>query len=197
MFTLPPLPYNFNALEPFISARIMELHYTKHHQTYLDKFNTAIKDTEWESKSVEEILRDLDKIPENIRTVVRNNAGGYHNHILFWENLSPKKQAPSENMKIQLAQNFGTFEQFQKDFNEAATTVFGSGWAWLVKNIEGKLQIIKTPNQDSPLTLHLSPVLGLDVWEHAYYLQYENRRPEYIEAFWNIVNWEGVEKRLV
>lgn len=167
MFTLPPLPYNFNALEPFISARIMELHYTKHHQTYLDKFNTAIKDTEWESKSVEEILRDLDKIPENIRTVVRNNAGGYHNHILFWENLSPKKQAPSENMKIQLAQNFGTFEQFQKDFNEAATTVFGSGWAWLVKNIEGKLQIIKTPNQDSPLTLHLSPVLGLDVWEHA------------------------------
>ncbi len=196
MFTLPALPYDFNALEPSINAHIMELHYTKHHQTYATKLNEAIAGTEWEQKTIEEILKNLDSIPENIRTAVRNHGGGYHNHNLFWENLTPTFQNPSENLQKIISENFESFDNFKTQFNQAATTVFGSGWAWLVQDASGKLQITKTPNQDSPLTTHHLPILGLDVWEHAYYLQYENRRPEYIDAFWNIVNWEVVEKRI-
>lgn len=196
MFTLPALPYDFNALEPSINAHIMELHYTKHHQTYLNKLNEAISGTEWEQKTIEDILKNLDSVPENIRTAVRNHGGGYHNHNLFWENLTPTFQNPSENLQTIISENFESFDNFKTQFNQAATTVFGSGWAWLVQDASGKLQITKTPNQDSPITTHHLPILGLDVWEHAYYLQYENRRPEYIDAFWNIVNWEVVEKRM-
>lgn len=193
MFELPKLNYEFNALEPFIDEKTMQIHYTKHHQAYIDKANAALAETEWENKDVKEILQNLDKLPADKQVAIRNNAGGHYNHTLFWEIL--KKES---NFEGEIAENineeFGGLEEFKKQFSEAAMTQFGSGWAWLVVNSEKKLEIVKTPNQDSPISQGKIPILGIDVWEHAYYLNYQNRRPEYIEAFFNVINWEQVNK---
>lgn len=193
--TLPQLPYEFSALEPHIDAQTMELHYSKHHQTYVTKLNEALeKHPELADKPLEDLLRNLDQVPEDIRTAVRNHGGGHHNHSLFWTVMGPNSGGDG-SLAEALKQNFGDVETFTKKFTEAATGHFGSGWAWLVK--EGSaLKIITTPNQDSPLMQGLTPLLGLDVWEHAYYLKYQNRRPDYITAWWNVVNWGEIERRL-
>jgi len=189
---LPSLPYEFNALEPYIDAKTMEIHHGKHHAGYITKLNTALeKHPELKEKSVEELLTDTDSIPEDIKTAVINNGGGHANHSLFWEILSPKKQKCSGKILKEIEKEFGSFEEFKKKFSEAATARFGSGWAWLVLK-DNKLEIISTANQDSPLMDNKKPLLGLDVWEHAYYLKYQNKRPDYIEAFWNIINWKKV-----
>lgn len=196
MFTLPKLPYAYNALEPHIDAKTMEIHHTKHHQAYIDKANAALeKYPELQEKSAEELLSDLDALPEDIRTVIRNQAGGHANHSLFWTILSPEGGGePSGEIQEKITEAFGDFGKFKEQFTAAATGQFGSGWAWVVVN-NGKLEIVATPNQDSPLSQSKTPILGLDVWEHAYYLTYQNKRPDYITAFWNIVNWTEVEKR--
>jgi Fe-Mn family superoxide dismutase len=196
MFTLPKLGYSFDALEPHIDAKTMEIHHDKHHATYVDKLNAAVKGTDLEDKSMEEILSEIDSVPENIRTAVKNNGGGHHNHTLFWESMKPGgAKAPSADFAGKLNDAFGDFEQFKAKFTEAGIGRFGSGWAWLVGN-NGNLEIYSTANQDSPLMEGKAPVLGLDVWEHAYYLNYQNKRPDYIEAWWNVVNWSVVENRL-
>ena len=194
-YTLPALPYDYTALEPHIDAQTMELHHTKHHQTYVTKLNEALeKHPELAEKSLEDLLRGIDQVPEDIRGAVRNHGGGHHNHSLFWTVMGPNSGGDGSLGKA-LSAAFGDVETFQKKFNEAAAGIFGSGWAWLVK--EGSdLKIITTPNQDSPLMQGLTPLLGLDVWEHAYYLKNQNRRPEYIEAWWNVVNWGEIERRL-
>jgi Fe-Mn family superoxide dismutase len=195
-FTLPKLPYEFYALEPHIDAKTMEIHYTKHHQAYTDKLNAALeKYPELAGKSIEELLTGLDAIPEDIKIAVRNNGGGFYNHNLFWENLTGNFAEPSEEFLKSLTDSFGSFEDFKTKFADAAATRFGSGWAWLVKDSDGKLEIMSTANQDSPISENKKVLLGLDVWEHAYYLNYQNRRPEYISAFWNVVNWGELEKR--
>jgi Fe-Mn family superoxide dismutase len=195
-YTLPKLAFAYAALEPHIDAQTMEIHYTKHHQTYVTKLNEALaKHPELDSKSLEELLGNLDSVPEDIRPAVRNHGGGHHNHSLFWSSLTPKTTAPSANLKTAIEKMFGDWPTFQTKFTDAAAGVFGSGWAWLVKEGTG-LKIVSTPNQDSPLSQGLVPLLGLDVWEHAYYLKYQNRRPEYITAWWNIINWAEVERRL-
>ncbi len=202
-FTLPALPYEYNALEPYIDAKTMEIHYTKHHQAYTDKLNAALeKYPEFAMKSIEEILKNINALPEDIRTAVRNNGGGYYNHTLFWENMVPQKTEASTELAFAIADAFGSMDEFTKKFTDAATTRFGSGWAWLVSpepsrrvDERAKLEIITTANQDSPISEGKKVLLGLDVWEHAYYLNYQNRRPEYIEAFWKIVNWEVVSRR--
>ncbi|PKL36363.1 superoxide dismutase [Candidatus Peregrinibacteria bacterium HGW-Peregrinibacteria-1] len=192
---LPQLPYSYDALEPHIDARTMEIHHTKHHQGYIDKLNAALENTpELQSKSLEELLKNLQTIPENIRTAVRNNGGGHHNHSLFWKILSPTPTTPSPELKTEIETTFGSFEKFQEEFNAAAATRFGSGWAWLSLDSNRKLVITSTANQDTPLSENLTPILGLDVWEHAYYLNYQNRRPDYISAFWNILNWTQIEQ---
>ena len=195
-FELPQLPYAYDALEPHIDKETMNIHHTKHHNAYVTNLNNAIQgNAELESKSVEEIVSNLDAVPEAIRTAVRNNGGGHANHSLFWQVLSPNGGgAPSGELADAITKKFGSFESFKEEFNKAATTRFGSGWAWLVVN-NGELEITSTPNQDSPLSDGKTPVLGLDVWEHAYYLKYQNRRPEYITSFWNVVNWDEVTKR--
>jgi superoxide dismutase, Fe-Mn family len=195
-FELPQLPYAYDALEPHIDKETMNIHHTKHHNAYVTNLNNAIQgNAELESKSVEEIVANLDTVPEAIRTAVRNNGGGHANHSLFWQVLSPNGGgAPSGELADAITKKFGSFESFKEEFNKAATTRFGSGWAWLVVN-NGELEITSTPNQDSPLSDGKTPVLGLDVWEHAYYLKYQNRRPEYITSFWNVVNWDEVTKR--
>jgi superoxide dismutase, Fe-Mn family len=195
-FELPQLPYAYDALEPHIDKETMNIHHTKHHNAYVTNLNNAIQgNAELESKSVEEIVANLDAVPEAIRTAVRNNGGGHANHSLFWQVLSPNGGgAPSGELADAITKKFGSFESFKEEFNKAATTRFGSGWAWLVVN-NGELEITSTPNQDSPLSDGKTPVLGLDVWEHAYYLKYQNRRPEYITSFWNVVNWDEVTKR--
>jgi superoxide dismutase, Fe-Mn family len=195
-FELPQLPYAYDALEPHIDKETMNIHHTKHHNAYVTNLNNAIQgNAELESKSVEEIVANLDAVPEAIRTAVRNNGGGHANHSLFWQVLSPNGGgAPSGEIADAITKKFGSFESFKEEFNKAATTRFGSGWAWLVVN-NGELEITSTPNQDSPLSDGKTPVLGLDVWEHAYYLKYQNRRPEYITSFWNVVNWDEVTKR--
>ncbi|WP_458412481.1 superoxide dismutase [Schinkia sp. CFF1] len=195
-FELPQLPYAYDALEPHIDARTMEIHHTKHHNTYVTNLNNALEgNEELQSKSVEEIVANLDAVPEAIRTAVRNNGGGHANHTLFWTVMSPNGGgAPTGELADAIAQKFGSFEKFQEEFNKAAATRFGSGWAWLVVN-NGQLEVTSTPNQDTPLSEGKTPILGLDVWEHAYYLNYQNRRPDYIGAFWNVVNWEEVTKR--
>jgi superoxide dismutase, Fe-Mn family len=194
-YTLPALPYAHNALEPHIDARTMEIHHGKHHQAYITNVNKAIEGTEFEALSVEELVTKLASVPEKIRTAVRNNGGGHANHALFWTVLSPNGGgAPTGDLAAAIDAAFGSFEKFKELFAAAAATRFGSGWAWLVvKN--GKLEVTSTANQDSPLTDGATPVLGLDVWEHAYYLNYQNRRPDYVSAFWNVVNWEEVTRR--
>lgn len=199
MYTLAPLPYAYDALEPHFDAATMELHYSKHHQTYLDKLNDAIKDQpDLQALPAEQLLRELNTtVPVELRAKVKNFGGGYVNHTFFWEILAPQAGGePTGELATAISTTFGSFTTFKEQFTAAATTVFGSGWAWLVQDSAGKLQIITTPNQDSPLSQGLTPVLGLDVWEHAYYLKYQNRRPEFIAAFWQVVNWAAVAKNL-
>ena len=189
--SLPNIEYDYDALEPFIDAKTMEIHHTKHHQTYVDKLNAALKgNQELSELSVTELLTDLSKVPEQIRTAVRNHGGGHANHTFFWPLL--KKDVPLGGpVKQAIEKQFGSFTEFKDQFSEAAALLFGSGWAWLIQEKEG-LSIITTPNQDSPLSQGKKPILGLDVWEHAYYLKYQNRRPDYINAFFEVINWERV-----
>src|SRR5690606_19554734 len=190
---LPALPYAFNALEPFIDEQTMQIHHGKHHQTYVNNLNAALeKHTELQAKSVEELIADIDALPEDIRTAVRNNGGGHANHSLFWQVMGPNKGgAPSGAVAEAINAKFGSFEAFQEAFAKAAAGRFGSGWAWLIKSGNG-VDVTSTPNQDSPLMEGKTPLLGLDVWEHAYYLKYQNRRPDYIKAWWNVVDWDAV-----
>jgi Fe-Mn family superoxide dismutase len=193
-YQLPKLPYSYDALEPHIDARTMEIHHTKHHQTYINNVNAALeKYPALAEKSVEDLLRDLNAVPEDIRTAVRNNGGGHANHSLFWTIMGPKAGGePSGELANAIKSAFGGFEGFKDQFSKAAAGRFGSGWAWLSVDKSGKLVLTSTPNQDSPLSEGLTPILGLDVWEHAYYLHYQNRRPDYIAAWWNVVNWKQV-----
>ncbi|MFJ5671082.1 superoxide dismutase SodA [Bacillus safensis] len=194
-FKLPELPYAYDALEPHIDKETMTIHHTKHHNTYVTNLNKAIEGVSaLEDQSIEELVANLNSVPENIRTAVRNNGGGHANHSLFWTLLSPNGGgAPTGELADAIEKELGGFEKFKSDFAAAAAGRFGSGWAWLVVN-NGKLEITSTPNQDSPLTEGKTPILGLDVWEHAYYLNYQNRRPDYISAFWNVVNWDEVAR---
>lgn len=197
-FTLPDLPYAYNALEPNIDARTMEIHHTKHHNGYVTNLNNAVNGTEWEGKSLKELLSMVSKLPG----AIRNNGGGHYNHSLFWEIMTPNGGGePSDRMNISKAidREFGSFEKFKESFSNAAKTVFGSGWAWLCVDKNDKLFVCATPNQDNPLmdvnTFEGTPILGLDVWEHAYYLNYQNRRPDYVESFFNTINWDAVTKK--
>jgi Fe-Mn family superoxide dismutase len=192
---LAPLPYAVDALEPYIDAKTMEIHHDKHHAAYMNNLNKAIEGSEWENTPVEQLLANLDRVHENIRTTVRNNGGGYVNHNLFWQVMGPNAGgSPTGDLAAALERTFGSFAAFQEKFSTAAATRFGSGWAWLVQKQDGSLDVYSTPNQDSPLMTGDKPLLGLDVWEHAYYLKYQNRRPEYIANFWNVVNWNAVAK---
>ncbi|MDQ0156372.1 superoxide dismutase SodA [Robertmurraya andreesenii] len=195
-FELPQLPYAYDALEPHIDKETMNIHHTKHHNTYVTNLNAALEgNEELLSKSVEEVISNLDAVPEAARTAVRNNGGGHANHSLFWTILSPNGGGePTGDLAAAINSKFGSFDSFKAEFTKAATTRFGSGWAWLAVN-NGELEVTSTPNQDSPLMEGKTPLLGLDVWEHAYYLNYQNRRPDYINAFWNVVNWDEVAKR--
>lgn len=194
-YKLPELPYAYDALAPHIDKETMEIHHTKHHNTYVTNVNNALEGhADLAAKSVEELISDLNAVPEDIRTAVRNNGGGHANHSLFWTLLSPNGGgAPKGSIGEAIDKKFGSFDKFKEEFANAAKTRFGSGWAWLVLD-NGELAITSTPNQDSPLMDGKTPLLGLDVWEHAYYLNYQNRRPDYISAFWNVVNWDEVEK---
>ncbi len=196
-YTLPPLPYDFAALEPTIDAKTMEIHHDKHHQAYITNLNNALKDhPDQQGKTIEALISNLDAVPEAIRTAVRNNGGGHANHSLFWQVIAPKAGGePTGKVGAAITAELGGFAPFKEAFGKAATTRFGSGWAWLVVGKDGKLAVTSTPNQDSPIMEGTTPILGLDVWEHAYYLHYQNRRPDYIAAFWNIVNWPEVERR--
>ncbi len=194
-FTLPALPYACDALEPHIDARTMEIHHGKHHQGYVTKVNAAIEGTELAGKTIEELVANLDSVPENIRTAVRNNGGGHANHSLFWTVMGPSAGGtPSGALAQAIDTAFGNFDSFQQQFNNAAATRFGSGWAWLSVD-GGKLIVESSANQDSPLSAGRTPILGIDVWEHAYYLKYQNRRPDYVAAFWNVINWDEVARR--
>ncbi|MGX9707442.1 superoxide dismutase [Laceyella tengchongensis] len=194
-FELPALPYAFDALEPHIDAQTMEIHHDRHHATYVNNLNAALEGVEVSATSVEALISDLNALPENVRTAVRNNGGGHANHSLFWEILSPNGGGePTGEVAQVIADTFGSFDNFKKQFADAAAKRFGSGWAWLVVK-DGKLAVTSTPNQDSPLMEGATPILGLDVWEHAYYLKYQNKRPAYIDAFWNVVNWDEVNRR--
>lgn len=196
-FTLPALPYAYNALEPHIDARTMEIHHTKHHQAYINNANKALEShPALQAKSVEALVSDLGAVPEEIRTVIRNNAGGHYNHSLFWTVIGPNAGGePTGAVADAINAAFGSFATFKEKFSAAATSRFGSGWAWLAVD-KGKLVVESSPNQDSPLMEGRTPILGLDVWEHAYYLNYQNRRPDYIAAFWNVINWSEVARRL-
>jgi Fe-Mn family superoxide dismutase len=197
-FTLPPLPYPFDALEPHIDKMTMEIHHGKHHNAYVTNLNKALESApDLANASLEELLaNNCAKVPEAIRTAVRNNGGGHHNHTLFWQIMGPQAGGPPVGQLAQaINSTFGGFESFKEKFTAAAIGRFGSGWAWLVKDAAGRLDIYSTPNQDSPVMEGKFPVLGLDVWEHAYYLKYQNRRPDYVAAWWNVVNWNEVEKR--
>ena len=195
-YELPQLPYAYDALEPHIDARTMEIHHSKHHNTYITNVNGALEGhADLAGKSVEDLISNLDAVPEDIRTAVRNNGGGHANHSLFWTVLGPNGGAPSGDLAAAIDSDLGGMDSFKDDFAKAGATRFGSGWAWLVVK-DGKLAVLSTPNQDSPLMDGSgTPILGLDVWEHAYYLNYQNRRPDYIAAFWNVVNWEEVARR--
>ena len=195
-FVLPKLPYAYDALEPHIDAQTMEIHYTKHHQAYVNNLNAALETCpEFEPTSVDSLLIDLFAVPEDIRTVVRNNAGGHFNHSLFW-NIMKKNGGgePKGLVATEINKMFGSFVEFQAIFNAQAKTVFGSGWAWLSVDKDGKLIVTALPNQDSPLSYNATPIMGLDVWEHAYYLKYQNKRPDYISAWWNVIDWDRVEE---
>jgi len=195
-YELPPLPYSFDALEPHIDARTMEIHHDRHHNAYVTNVNNAIQGTDLESKSIEDLVSNLSAAPENVRTAVRNNGGGHYNHTLFWKVMAPDAGGePGGALAEAIGSAFGDFGGFKETFTKAAATRFGSGWAWLVVS-SGKLSVTSTPNQDNPLMDGSgTPILGLDVWEHAYYLKYQNKRPDYIAAWWNVVNWKEVEAR--
>jgi Fe-Mn family superoxide dismutase len=194
--TLPALPYDFGALEPHIDAQTMQIHHDKHHQAYVNNLNAALdKHPEWHNKSLEELLRGINSVPEDIRTAVRNNGGGHANHSFFWKIMGPNAGGePNGKLADDIKSTFGGFDQFKEKFADAGVKRFGSGWAWLIKNKSGKLEIISTPNQDSPLMDGNTPIVGVDVWEHAYYLKYQNRRADYLKAWWNVVNWDAVAK---
>jgi Fe-Mn family superoxide dismutase len=195
-YELPPLPYPVDALEPHIDAKTMEIHHDKHHQAYITNANNALKDyPQLAAKPVEELIADLSAVPEAIRTVVRNNAGGHANHSFFWLILGPNAGgSPKGKLADAITSTFGSFDQFKEKVQAAGAGRFGSGWAWLVINKAGSLEITSTPNQDSPIMDGLKPLLGIDVWEHAYYLKYQNRRPDYLKAVWNVINWDAVSK---
>jgi Fe-Mn family superoxide dismutase len=195
-YTVPALPYDYNALEPHIDEQTMRLHHDKHHQAYVDNANKALEGTEWADRPVEDVLKNLDKIAEDKRMAVRNNAGGHANHTLFWEIMSPNGGGePGGELGSAISSAFGSFDAFKEQLSQAGMTRFGSGWGWLVWNGSG-LEVTSTPNQDSPISDGKTPILGVDVWEHAYYLNYQNRRADYIAAWWNVVNWPEVERRL-
>lgn len=197
VFKLPPLTYAYDALEPHIDATTMKFHHDKHHAAYVKNLNAAVaKYPQLKTKTVEELLLSLNTLPKDIQTTVRNNGGGHLNHSMYWEIMGPKGGgAPTGAIATAINTNFGSFDRFKTQFNEAGTKVFGSGWAWLARSTDGKLQIISTPNQDNPITQGLYPIMGNDVWEHAYYLKYQNRRPEYLSAWWNVINWHEVNNR--
>jgi Fe-Mn family superoxide dismutase len=195
-YTVPPLPYAFDALEPHVDARTMEIHHDKHHQAYVDKLNDALAGTELDGTPISDILIDLSQVPEDKRTAVRNNGGGHYNHGLFWESMSPDGGGePDGELKAAIDEAFGSFGDFQAKMKAAGIGQFGSGWAWLVHDGSG-LAVVSTPNQDNPVSSGQAPLLGVDVWEHAYYLLYQNRRPDYLDAWWNTVNWDAVAQRL-
>jgi Fe-Mn family superoxide dismutase len=194
-FELPKLSYELNALEPYIDAKTMDIHLNKHHQTYVTNLNTALSGTGLENKSIENLLQNLSQVPEEKRTAVRNNGGGHANHSLFWKILSPKgKTEPRGELEIAINRTFGSVENFKEKFEIEAKNRFGSGWAWLTTNKNEELEVFSLPNQDSPIMEGKIPLIGLDLWEHAYYLNYQNRRPDYISAFWNIVHWPVVSE---
>ncbi|HYY75993.1 MAG TPA: superoxide dismutase [Gaiellaceae bacterium] len=193
-YEVPALPYDYGALEPHIDEQTMRVHHDKHHQAYVDKVNAALEGTEWADKPVEEVLGNLDRIPDDKRTAVRNNGGGHYNHSLFWEWMSPDGGGePDGALAAAIQAAFGSFEDFKAQFKDAGVNQFGSGWAWLVSE-DGGLAVVATPNQDNPVSQGTTPLLGVDVWEHAYYLKYQNRRPDYIDAWWNVVDWAKVAK---
>ena len=195
-FELPALTYTFDALEPNIDAKTMEIHHDKHHAGYTSKLNAALEGTEWADKSIEDILANLSSLPTDKQTAVRNNGGGFANHALFWEVIGPDAGGtPSGDLATAIDSAFGSFDSFKEQFETAAKTQFGSGWAWLYVAKDGSLAVKGTPNQDTPLMDGETPILGIDVWEHAYYLNYQNRRPDYVAAFWNIVNWDKVAEK--
>jgi Fe-Mn family superoxide dismutase len=195
-FELPPLPYDYSALEPYIDTETMHLHHDKHHAAYVNNLNAALKDHEFTKLSIYEVVRRLNEVPESIRTAVRNNGGGHANHTLFWELMTPGgSKEPTGALAQAINAKFGSFDAFKAAFNDAGVKRFGSGWAWLILDRSGNLAITSTANQDNPLTDGNFPVLGNDVWEHAYYLKYQNRRPDYLAAWWNVVNWDVVAKR--
>ncbi|MGD8372070.1 MAG: superoxide dismutase [Syntrophobacterales bacterium] len=198
MFTLPDLPYDFNALEPYIDARTMEIHHGKHHQAYIDNLNKALdKAPALQGKTLEEIVSNLTSAPEEVRTAIRNHGGGHYNHSLFWKIMTGNGGGqPSGTLLDKINAAFGSFDAFKEKFSNAAITRFGSGWGWLSVDNGGGLVVSSTANQDNPLMEGLKPILGIDVWEHAYYLLYQNRRPEYVENFWNVINWEQVGENL-
>jgi superoxide dismutase, Fe-Mn family len=194
-FEVPPLPYDYGALEPHIDEQTMRVHHDKHHQAYVDNANTALQGTDWADRPVEEILGNLEALPEDKRTPVRNNAGGHANHSLFWEIMRPDGGGdPGGSLAAAIESTFGGTDELKRQVNDAGVKRFGSGWTWLVHDGSG-LSVVSTPNQDSPLMDGQTPLLGIDVWEHAYYLKYQNRRPDYLEAWWNVVNWDAVQRR--
>jgi Fe-Mn family superoxide dismutase len=194
-YEVPPLPYDYEALEPHIDEQTMRIHHDKHHQAYVDKVNAALEGTDWADRDIEEVLKSLDRIPEDKRNVVRNNGGGHYNHTLFWESMRPDGGGePGGELGDAIASAFGSFQDFQSELKDAGVNQFGSGWAWLVTDGDG-LAVVSTPNQDNPISAGRTPLLGVDVWEHAYYLKYQNRRPDYIDAWWNTVAWETVAQR--
>lgn len=196
-FELQPLPYAYDALEPYIDATTMQIHHDKHHAAYVNNLNAAIEQhSDLQSKSVEELVAQLNSVPEAVRTAVRNNAGGDFNHTMFWQIMGPNGGGePTGDIANAINTTFGSFDAFKQQFNDAGTKRFGSGWVWLVRTNQGDLQITTTPNQDNPLTEGHQPIFGNDVWEHAYYLKYQNRRPEYLNAWWNVLNWEEINRR--
>ncbi|MBD2092737.1 superoxide dismutase [Microcoleus sp. FACHB-1515] len=196
--TLAPLPYDYAALEPYIDAQTMQLHHDKHHAAYVNNLNAALeKYSELQGRSAEDLIRDFNQIPEDVRGAVRNNGGGHVNHTMFWQIMAPNAGGePTGAIAQVISETFGDFNNFKQRFNDAGLKQFGSGWAWLVLDQDGKFQVTATPNQDSPITAGQKPIMGNDVWEHAYYLKYQNRRADYLNAWWNVVNWEEVNRRL-
>ncbi len=196
-FQLSPLPYSYDALEPYIDAQTMQLHHDMHHQTYVNNLNAAVeKYSELQSKSPEELIKDFNSLPQDIVSVVRNNGGGDVNHTMFWQIMAPNAGGePTGAIGDAITENFGDFESFKQRFNDAGTKQFGSGWVWLVRTSDGKIEVTSTPNQDNPMTSGHFPIMGNDVWEHAYYLKYQNKRAEYLKQWWNVVNWDEINKR--
>lgn len=195
-YELPKLDFDYNALEPHIDEATMRIHHTKHHQTYIDKVNAALSGTEYENTPIRELIEKLDSLPKKLQKAVRNAGGGHFNHTLFWQMLTPKSVECTGLIKEKIDETFGSFDEFKEQFTQAAIGQFGSGWAWLVLTQNDELEIVSTPNQDNPLSQGKKPLLGLDVWEHAYYLKYQNKRPEYVEHFFEVINWETVNDLL-